>query len=191
MCNNGDNMNVVFYDGDNFPDKKTFERTAYLEAILIPNGEILGYRDRSIYRFMKGKETKFAHCFHKRDVCFHVDQFGNVFYLESASKITKAFNVHNHPRPKVQAFYSLEKIVDFSVISERSNYSLIFIINSLNILEIFEEHKLIQSYNPHIIQEEKIQNVTAHTANDRFDSFIICLNIVTADYGCVLKIFKF
>ena len=191
MCNNGDNMNVVFYDGDNFPDKKTFERTAYQEAILLENGEILGFREGIIYRFLKGKEKKFAVCFHKRHVKFSTDKFGNVFFLENSSKISKAFKVRDFDNPKMQAFYSLEKIKDYCILSERINYTMLFVMTALNILEIFEEHKLIQSYNPHIIEDEKIDGITVKEANTRFDSFLICLNITTADQGCMIKIFKF
>ena len=59
-------MTAVFYDGELFPDKKTFERTAYNEAVLLRNGEILGYRDKSIFLYIKGTEKKFAACFHLR-----------------------------------------------------------------------------------------------------------------------------
>jgi hypothetical protein len=100
MCNNGDNMNVVFYDGDNFPDKKTFERTAYVDAIMLKNGEILGFRDNIIYQFMKGKELKFARVYQRQVTKFILDKFGNVFFLEAPSKITKIFRVESNAKMK-------------------------------------------------------------------------------------------
>lgn len=184
-------MNAVFYDGPNFPDKKTFERTAYQEAVLLSNGEILGFREGVVYRFFKGLETKFIKCFHKRKVRFRQDSFGNIFFLENSSKITKAFKVYAFDKPKTQAFYSLEKILDFYVISMKPKSSMLFIINCINVLEIFEEHKLNLSYNPHIIDGEKVLSVTAHCTNERFDSFLVCLNIKTALSNSVLKIFKY